>query len=148
MGVGARPVYTPAMRPLRPLVILIACASLLGVQLSGVHMHINADGFAGVPEGTHIHGAASAPAGASADHAHDHDGDSDNGDHEGDRDVSVQLGAGVSKVLVFISLALFVVALLTTLPAKVTVCLDTYVPRARRDRWRPPLRAPPTPAIP
>ena len=135
------------MRPLRPFVILIACASLLCLQLGGVHMHINADGFAGVPEGSHIHGAARSPAGTSADHAHDHDGDSNNGDHEGDRDVSVQLGAGVSKVFVFISLALFVVALLTTLPGKLLICLDAYVPRARRDHWRPPLRAPPTPAI-
>ena len=134
------------MRPLRPFVILIACASLLSLQLGGVHMHINADGFAGTPEGTHIHGAAPSPAGTSADQAHDHDGDSD-GNHDGDRDVSVQLGASLSKVLVFIPLALFVDALLTTLPGRIKVCLDSYVPHARRDHWRPPLRAPPTPAI-
>ena len=132
---------------MRPFLIVIACASLLCLQLGGVHVHINADGFAGVPEGTHIHGAASSLTGTSADHAHDHDGDSDNGNHEGDRDVSVQLGASLSKVLVFISLALLVVALLRTLPGKIKARLDSYVPHARRDHWRPPLRAPPTPAI-
>ena len=31
----------------------LACVSLLASQLSGLHMHVNADGYAGTPQGTH-----------------------------------------------------------------------------------------------
>jgi hypothetical protein len=40
----------------RSPVLILASLSLLGMQLSGLHMHVDAHGYSGAPQGTHVHG--------------------------------------------------------------------------------------------
>ena len=130
-----------------PPILVVACVSLLAVQLSGVHMHVDADGYAGIPQGTHVHsqilrghsGAAHAdPASA---HGHSHGGDHP---HDGDKDVAiVELSTASSKaVIVPVWMGL---SLLVALPPGEKLSPHATVPRSvdRHARWRPPQRAPP-----
>jgi hypothetical protein len=105
---------------------LIACVALIGAQLSGVHVHVDAHGFDGAVQST-------------LEHHHD-DGD----DHHGDVDVQVlDLGLSAAKavfLLFAVSLTLF---LLPPSRSPVLVEYAIQLPLRRRLRWRPPLRAPP-----
>ena len=110
-------------------------------------MHVDAHGFAGTPQGTHVHGQDL--------HRHESGGHLDgiglddpedfgDQDHEGDRDVSVvKLSASASK------LVLFAVWLGVALPIvqwrgdKILSRSSRPLPAVRRERWRPPLRGPP-----
>lgn len=139
--------YTCRMRRLSYPIMLAAGLSLVALQVSGLHLHVNADGYAGVPQGTHVHGQVVDTHGtdthfAGADDRHEHTGDQD---HEGDKDMSVvELSAGASKLLVF--LVWFGLGLFTVLrPADRSAPKNAAVPRpsVRNTRWRPPLRAPP-----
>ena len=58
----------------RPVAVL-ACISLAALQLSGLHMHVDENGYVGVPEGphSHSHAAHNHDAAAVAHDAHDHD---------------------------------------------------------------------------
>jgi len=134
------------MRPARSFVVLAASASLLALQMSGLHMHVNRHGYAGIPVGTHVHSMA----GQTHSHgpaAHEHGasyGRHRDSEHDGDRDVSVvELGFGASKVMLFLGwVALGIVGVLKLsrhAPAPAPILL----PHNHRNRWRPPLRAPP-----
>jgi len=106
--------------------IPVACVCLLGLQLTGLHMHVEA----GI--GGHAHGAHVYPQGI--------DGD----DHDGEQDVaSVTLGAPAAKLLLF--LVAFVLPALSLAGATQRVPLPVEIaPRkSGRTHWRPPLRAPP-----
>jgi hypothetical protein len=150
------------MRRLGIFAHVLACVGLLVCQLTGLHMHVNEHGYAGIPVGTHIHrteipfedvgghapGMLRPATGLAtlATHTDPADLDHHPGDrhHDGDRDVSViGVTAGVSKVFILsVCVALtFVIAL--SLGSRVST--PAFVPRpyARRERWRPPLRAPP-----
>lgn len=135
------------MRPIRAPLLIFACLGLLASQLSGLHMHVDAHGYVGKLEGTHVHGTAvQARDRALADHADDmgHDHHIGDQDHEGDRDVSVvELGAGTAKILIFF--AWLGLGLVIVLRRAGSVRIGAVVPRpkTRRDRWRPLLRAPP-----
>lgn len=135
--------------PPRP-VVLAACLSLLGVQLGGVHLHANAEGFDAVPHGTHVHGRAP--------HRHDdasvrHDADGRDAargkhDHGGDRDVAVvELGAGAQKLPLF--LVGPALALPLSPPSGTAVRVDAAArpSSARPGHWRPPLRGPPRDSV-
>jgi len=135
------------MRRLPPSVVMVACLSLLAVQLSGLHMHVNDHGYTGTPQGTHVHGEGTHSHGDEADihdaaiHGHEHGGDQD---HDGDKDVSiVKLGAGGSKLLILHAW----LGLSRLIPLTLGEKLSPYsaAPRfiGRHERWRPPLRAPP-----
>ena len=128
--------------------MLAACLSLVAVQFSGLHMHVGSQGYAGPPEGTHVHGQ---PAHHHGDVVHQHEsvvpGDHAHPvgeDHTGDLDVSiVKFGTVVSKLLLYVmalGLLLLMVLRLTD-----TIARRNSAPRpmARHERWRPPLRAPP-----
>lgn len=138
------------MRWLRCPLLTLACLGLLGSQLTGLHMHMNADGYVGTPEGTHVHGAAAfAETRVPADHDHPvhehpfHEHPA-HPDHEGDRDVSVvELSAGASKLLIFFAWLAVGLAILFSPVHSVRTDAAASPPRSRRDRWRPPLRAPP-----
>jgi hypothetical protein len=129
--------------------MLAACVSLIVLQLSGLHMHVDAHGYVGAPEATHVHGQAGGHHQghathldlADASHETAHTGDQN---HDGDQDVSiVKFGTAVSKLLLYlIPLGL---ALLTVLRPAGKIAPATTLPRpiARHERWRPPLRAPP-----
>jgi len=129
--------------------MLAACVSLVALQLSGLHMHVDAHGYVGTPESTHLHGQAgghhhgdTAHSGiADASHEAVHGGDQG---HSGDTDVSiVKLGAAVSKLLLYL-IALGLALLMVLRPAD-EIAPTTTLPRpiGRHERWWPPLRAPP-----
>jgi hypothetical protein len=108
------------------VLLLLACAALVGAQLSGVHAHLDAHGFDGDVQST-------------LEHHHD-DGD----DHEGDVDVQVvDLGMGVAKavcLLLAVTLSLFMLPLAR---GEAPPEYKSRLPLGRRLRWRPPLRGPP-----
>jgi hypothetical protein len=170
----ASSMYTRGMRRCSPVVLFFACLSLLGVQVSGLHVHAGAGGLDSALHGTHVHGvvapdrspsAAVEPAyHAGAHHGHEHaGGDYGHGhagghdshghaaghhghDHAGDRDVSiVELGSGLSKLLVIlIGFGGGLIFVVQVAHGRQSVPLVTP-PKSRRERWRPPLRAPPVP---
>ncbi len=100
------------------------------MQLSGLHMHVNPDGAGG------LHGA----------HVHETDSDGHGHTHEFDTDVSVfELATSWGKLDVVLPLLLFTLLIVVQSGRIVwTLAPDTFQYR-RRSRWRPPLRAPPTP---
>ncbi len=127
-------------------IMLAAGISLVALQLSGLHMHVDAHGYAGTPQGTHVHGQGvedhrAVTHLAGADDRHEHTGGQD---HEGDKDMSVvELNTGVSKLLVF--LVWLGLGLFTVLRPATQILPIAAVPQpvVRNTRWRPPLRAPP-----
>ena len=143
------------MSRLSTSITFVATLSLLALQLSGVHMHVDENGYVGVPEVAHSHSqgvhhhddvnstvrtssrADEHPPVHSSDHPHDHD-------YDGSKDVSlVELSGGASKM------ALALIGLAFMLPILLQQCggfipnLLLPVQSGRRARWRPPLRAPP-----
>lgn len=134
--------------------MVLACVSLLASQTSGLHMHVDADGYAGTPQGTHVHGQGIHRHGGEthanhgdethADHgaAHEHP----NGDqsHDGDKDVSItELSTATSKLgilPVWMGVSLLIPV---TLDEKLSPYSAVPRPVARHEHWRPPLRAPP-----
>jgi hypothetical protein len=138
------------MRRFRSPALFAACFSLIVLQLSGLHMHLNEHGYSGTPQGTHVHGPAPQHNHAIHDGAHEHGaaahdhGQTGHPDHSGDTDVSVvELGAGVSKLLlIFVCLGL-VLLVLSRSSVKPSFNHVVPLPIGRHARWRPPLRAPP-----
>jgi hypothetical protein len=149
----------------RMWLLVSACLGLLSSQFSGLHMHVGTHGYVGVPEGTHLHGADThahegQPSSAHSeqvgdthrgqlispnrDHAHQLPESARGGDHAGDSDVSV-LDSGVGAAKLLIVLAWLGAGLPLTLQpsTKPRISSLTPTPKANRDRWRPPLRAPP-----
>jgi hypothetical protein len=130
----------------RSPLLIVACAGLVASQMTGMHMHVDDHGYAGAPEGTHVHSTAL----RIGDHAlHDHADslthhDRGDPDHEGDRDISItDLGTAASKLLIFIAcFGLLVLAPIAGSEVRIPIRI---APRqSRRLRWRPPLRGPPT----
>ena len=135
------------MRCLRFPVLLTACASLLAVQLGGLHMHVDADGNVGGPQGVHLHTQGLHSHGDDT-HVHrpdavehEHSGD---GEHAGDSDISVtEMSAGKWK-LPDVNLNLHNGLLIGRVQAdQVRPAHSEPRPAIRKSRWRPPLRAPP-----
>ena len=136
------------MRGFATLIMVAACLSLVAMQISGLHMHVDAHGYAGMPEGTHVHGQ---PGHHHGDVSHTHDvivpeghGHPGGEDHAGDKDISIiKFGTAVSKLLLYL-MALGLILFLMVRPAD-TIALQKSAPRitARHERWWPPLRAPP-----
>jgi hypothetical protein len=125
--------------------MLAVCLSLVAVQFSGLHMHVDSQGYAGAPEGTHVHGQPGHHHNdvTQADDAatHSHPGDDD---HAGDKDVwIVKFGTAVSKLLLYL-IALGLTLTMVLRPADI-IAPRKSVPRptSHHERWRPPLRTPP-----
>ena len=122
--------YIGPVKNLATPILLLACLCLIMMQMSGTHLHVDADGEHAGLHGTHLH--------ETNQHGHDHNAESD---------VSVleELGLTWSKLLPII---LAGVALLFTQhwPRQQTWLLPVQFGKPRRrSRWRPPLRAPPLP---
>lgn len=136
------------MRRLPSTIILVACLSLLALQLSGLHTHVDADGYVGTPQGTHVHGQGIIHSDGNGTHvdgadidAHGHGGDTD---HAGDKDVSiVELSTGASKILLFLVWVGLLLLIVLELRNKISLNFVGPPPTGRHARWRPPLRAPP-----
>jgi hypothetical protein len=121
------------MRTSTVAILLAACLGLLGAQWSGVHTHVNADGF-GELHGMYGH------------HHHQHGGD-DDGDHADSHDDDVDVTVvdyGLATKLFLLFLAFALPLTLTALFSRSVRPHLVVVPlRRRRARWRPPSRAPP-----
>lgn len=113
---------------LAPLSIIVFIGiAMISLQMSGLHMHANAqDGASG------LHGK------------HVHDLDSDGHDHSADTDVSV-LDPGIvwSKLMPVLLLAILVILAVVWTRQMVWPRPARVLPLHRPPRWRPPLRAPP-----
>lgn len=130
-----------------------ACLGLFTGQLTGLHMHVNGYGYAGVPVGTHVHrteipqrspGLATHHEPTNHDHDHHHDRGPGDPTHDGDADVSaIGLAAGVSKLIVFFVWVALAFVCVLRVRIRIPMPLVLPRPRPRHERWRPPLRAPP-----
>ena len=106
---------------------LLVGLSLLGAQLSGLHMHVGDHGYSGAPHATHSHAGGTDP--------HDHE-------HETDVNV-LELGTIASKHLLFLLAIGFSIFLALAPRRHVVPRHDRVLSHGRRVRLRPPLRAPP-----
>jgi hypothetical protein len=111
----------------RTSVIALFCLALLGIQLSGSHLHVNLQGDSGGLHGSHVH-----------------DSHSDGHDHSADVDVSVlELGTIWSKVITFlVPIAMMLLGIVWVIQT-IWPAPRPRLSLLRRTRWRPPLRAPP-----
>jgi len=123
----------------------LACVSLLAVQLTGLHMHVNAHGYVGTPQRTHVHSVGPHNHGDVArvddETIHSHERDPT---HDGDKDVSINEHSSATSKLVILSAWLSLDLLMPVTPGE-KITPYTVVPRpvGRHTRWRPPLRGPP-----
>jgi hypothetical protein len=107
------------------------------MQFSGLHMHADANGQDAGLHLTHLHSAAP--------EVHSHHGNPDGNDHGAEIDVSLaeQLSTSWTKLtpllIVFVAAVLFHLRSHTRLKSSPTHSGNGR----RRERWRPPLRAPP-----
>lgn len=114
-----------------PLVVAVA-VSLLAAQLSGLHMHVDAHGYAGSPHATHVHKSGAG--------THDHGKETDV--------KAIDLGTVGSKHLFFLVAVVLTMTLLSSVVRRLTPIVARRMSPGRRLRWRPPLRAPPAPLYP
>lgn len=126
---------------------VLACMSLLAVQLGGLHMHVDADGNVGGVKGVdlhvpllHSHGGYTHVHLPGTPH-HEHPGDPE---HAGDNDISViEMRSGKSKLTDFTFNLHLTLAIHRVLVEQVRPIISEPQPITRKSRWRPPLRAPP-----
>jgi len=126
---------------------VLACMSLLAVQLGGLHMHVDADGNFGSVKGVdlhvpllHSHGGYTHVHLPGTPH-HEHPGDPE---HAGDNDISViEMRSGKSKLTDFTFNLHLTLAIHRVLVEQVRPIISEPQPITRKSRWRPPLRAPP-----
>jgi hypothetical protein len=154
-GIGSSSdVYTRVMRRITTPMTLAASFCLLALQLSGLHMHLDAGGYVGTPQPAHTH-RQSVHAHHSLGHSHDaHDGayragdvgedPAHDSDYEGTRDITFdELALSPAKL----PLALLPMIVLSIVVSRVLALpsLDVVHPvlSGRHTRWRPELRAPP-----
>jgi len=117
------------MRPVKPLLIAFMCICLLTMQMSGLHLHVNADSQGGALHGTHLHDAGI------DGHGHDHDAEID---------VSFLDTATTWSKLTPLLVSLVFILLARILASRVVwPPLVERLSIRHRSRWRPPLRAPP-----
>ncbi len=110
-------------------IVTLACLSLLGLQLSGLHMHVDDHGYSGAPHGTHVH-----------------EGGTDPHEHEHETDVTiVELGTIASKHFLFLVAVGFSLVTLFSVSRRLSPIHEPVISTGRRVRWRPLLRAPPLP---
>ena len=134
------------------MVLTTACVSLLAVQLGGLHMHVDADGNVGSPQGVHIHSQLlHSHGGDSHVHhpdtlEHEHPGEQE---HAGDNDISVTEMRGGKSNLADLDINLHQGLLVYRSRVEhVRPVHSEPQPLPRKSRWRPPLRAPPSPSSP
>lgn len=152
--------YTRRMPNVRTAVLILACLMLLAARVGGVHTHLDADGYAGTPTGSHVHSVAHRHTDAPAHDHHDHDhelaaalhgvsegelGHADRHgdlDHDGDRDVVLDLLAA-SKLALVVAALCFGLYVAFVRDGKIRAPTRLRPPPAESRHWRPPLRAPP-----
>lgn len=116
------------MSAIKYSIVALACAGLLAVQLSGLHMHVDAVGDSLGMHGTHVHQL-----------------DPDDHDHSTDMDVSVleQVSASWSKLVPLLFAAAILLASVVSIRLNARAPPEITAKASGNIRWRPPLRAPP-----
>jgi hypothetical protein len=111
------------------LLLLGLSFCLLSLQLSGLHLHVDAYG---ADNATELHGT------------HLHEDESDEHGHDSDVDVGLT-EPGITWKNYFPILAMFTLTLLVTFPRVAKIWTPTVEPffTSYRSHWRPPMRAPP-----
>jgi len=150
------------MRKLAPFTLAFACSALLAVQALGLHAHRGADGHPAGVHGTHVHGNAAVGGHVqeeSAPHGHDHPaapaarhihaGESPAAapgeSPDSEFDVSLfDLATAWAKFMPVLLASGFVLLVLFLAPRHPWPAFRPAPLSARRSRWRPPLRAPPS----
>ncbi len=145
--------YTRGMRRTTKLFSITACLSLLWLQSSGLHVHMDDSGSIGVP-GTSLthsndrhdhHDAHHADPHASTHGDHHESGRHDH--HEDARDVSlVDLANGAFKMPLAILALVLLFAVSPLVRSLAGAEIIHPILSGRHTRWRPPLRAPPATA--
>jgi hypothetical protein len=132
--------YTRTMRRIRKPLAIAACLSLLSLQLGGVHMHADDNGYVGSPSASFTHGHGH----HDHDSSHAHAGVGHAGDHDDTKDISLLDHAlGVFKMPMAILALVLLFAIVAILGRLRIVEIAYPVLSGRYTRWRPPLRAPP-----
>ncbi len=117
------------MRPFRVLIAIFACAAVISLQFSGLHLHASSKSHTAGLHGAHIHQAETTT------HGHEHDAD---------RDVTLfEVLTGSAKHMPFLVALLTVLLFTGILSNTFGLPVMRVVFQSRRQRWRPPLRAPP-----
>ncbi len=114
------------------LVVIYMCLSLLFIQWSGLHFHVNMGDEVNALHTTHVHGIGS------HDHHNDHN-------HESDIDVSLfELGTNWFKQIQYA--IVLTVALILAVTSVIVVWPPPFQSQfySRFAYWRPILRGPPT----
>ncbi|MDA0824498.1 MAG: hypothetical protein O3C28_19055 [Proteobacteria bacterium] len=113
---------------MRPFLAILIVMSLASLQAGGIHLHVNAAGSGGF-HGMHIHETEL------SDH-----------DHLGDTDVSLlEVIRNVNQTFPFIAVFIFTLLVVAKCDAYLFASRTGLLSPRHRSRWRPPLRAPPTP---
>jgi hypothetical protein len=110
-------------------ILAFVCFSLLSLQFSGLHQHVDTQGQDNGIHGTHLH-----------------DVESDSHDHHADIDASFfELGARWSKTIPFLIVLALNLLIIGRATRSVSFLYNHLLQPCRQTRWRPPLRAPPLP---
>lgn len=110
-------------------ILAFVCISLLFVQFSGLHQHVNTQGLDSGIHATHVHVV-----------------DPDHHDHAADVDVSFyELGVTWSKIMSFLVVLALTLLITGRATESISFLYNHLLHPCRRSRWRPPLRAPPLP---
>lgn len=119
------------------LIAILACISLVAIQLSGLHMHANANENSDGLHLTHRHFVATQD--------HYHHGSSEAHNHSAGTDFALTEQLSTSGTKLIPLLILIVIAALLGLRLHTQLrSSPTQSEKVRhRERWRPPLRAPP-----
>ena len=106
------------------------------MQVSGLHLHVDTQGNDAGIHAAHVHQAGP------EDHSHDHEAVHD---HSAESDVSLleQLNANWAKLMPLLIICLLATALGVRSISRLGIPSGRPLKTRRRERWRPPLRAPP-----
>lgn len=120
--------YSTAVTATRPLFAILIIILLAVMQSGGIHLHVNAAGSGGV-HGMHVHETER------SEH-----------DHLGDTDVSLlEVIRSVNQTFPFIAVFILTLLVVSKGLAPLWASRTGLLSPSHRSRWRPPLRAPPTP---
>ena len=119
-------------------VVAIFCLCLLSTQMSGMHFHIDEDG-----QGAGIHTSHQHQIQPATDHHHNEADYVHNHSVEVDVSLPEQLSATWTKLLPVLIACIIAAILGLRLHQPVLIPCISLTRVLRRERWRPPLRAPP-----
>ena len=117
------------MNPVRPLLAIFITITLVSMQASGIHLHVNTAGAGGIHS------------------SNIHESGLNDQDHFGDTDVSLfEVISSATQAAYFVAVFVFALLVVTKCEAHLWAASTRRLGPRHRSRWRPPLRAPPAPS--